>query len=296
MCRGIVLSMLQFAEIVLSAIRLVMEVRRPGLEKEVAMESQWTEDLFIKHAELFQVLLEERFALAEAEARGLAGLLEGRGVSGGARVLDLNCGIGRHAIHLARLGYGVVGVDISPRYIERARELAAEHGVVRDSEFLVADARRVGQALSGRKFGAVVSMFTSLGYYDEETDMSILRQCLGLTRSGGIFVLETGFRDSIIRRFQPSGVVRVRDLLLLEERKIDLETSRSEADWTFLERRGDGYRSRAQVHLSHRLYALHELIALFHTAGWHYSAAYRDFELHEPSLDGHRLILVCQAP
>lgn len=260
------------------------------------MESDWTEELFIKHGDLYQVLLEGMFSRAEEETRGLASLLEERGAGTAATVLDLNCGIGRHAIHLAKLGYRVVGVDISQRFIERAGELAAEHGVADNSEFLVADARTVGQALSGRKFDAGVSMFTSLGYYDEETDMSILRQCLGLTRSGGIFVLETGSRDSISRNFQPFGVFRVDDLLLLHERKFSLETSRSEADWTFMEKTDEGYRLRAEIHLSHRLYALHELIALFHTAGWHYSAAYRDFELHEPSLDGHRLILVCQAP
>ncbi|MBE0431383.1 MAG: class I SAM-dependent methyltransferase [Dehalococcoidia bacterium] len=241
-------------------------------------------------------MLEERFDQAEAESRGLAGLLEGRGFGGGAAVLDLNCRIGRHAIHLARLGYRVVGVDMSPRYIQRAGQLAIEHGVAGDSEFLVADARKVGEALSGRKFDAVINMFTSLGYYDEETDSSILRQCLTLTRSRGIFVLETGFRDAIIRHFQPSGVARPRDFLLLEERKIDLETSRSEADWTFLEKAGDGYRLRAQIHLSHRLYALHELIALFEEAGWRYLTAYRDFELREPSTDGNRLIVVCEAP
>lgn len=260
------------------------------------MESQWTEELFVKHADLYQVLLEGMFSRAEEETRGLARVLEARGVAAGAAVLDLNCGIGRHAVHLAKLGYRVVGVDISARFIDRARELAVEHSVADASEFLVADARRVAEALSGYTFDAVISMFTSLGYYDEETDSSILRQCLSLTRAGGIFVLETGFRDSISRNFQPFGVIRVRDLLFLQERQFNLETSRSEAVWTFLEKTGEVYRLRAEIHLSHRFYGLHELISLFKRAGWHYLAAYRDFELREPSLDGNRLILLCQAP
>ena len=259
------------------------------------MTSDWTEELFIKHGDLYQVLLEGMLSRAEEETRGLAGLLEARGIGRGAAVLDLNCGIGRHAIHLAKLGYRVVGVDLSQRFIERARELAHEHGVAGYTEFMVADARTVGQALSGREFAAVINMFTSLGYYDEETDSSILRQCLGLMRSGGIFVLETGSRDSISRNFQPFGVFRVDDLLLLHERKFSLETSRMETVWTFLEKTGAGYRLRAEINLNHRFYCLHELIALFEEAGWHYSAAYRDFELHEPSLDGNRLILVCVA-
>jgi SAM-dependent methyltransferase len=260
------------------------------------MASKWAQDLFIEHGELFQPLLEEMFCHAEEEIRGLAGLLDTHGIATGATVLDLNCGIGRHAIHLAKLGNRVVGTDMSPRYIERARELADEHGVARNSEFLVADARRVREAVSGRSFDAVVNMDTSLGYYDEETDRSILRQCRGLTRSGGVFVLETGWRDCLSRDFQPSRITRVRNLLLLEEGKLNLEASRLERAWTFLEDVGQGYRFRAEVRLDQRFYALHELIALFGDAGWRYSAAYRDFELREPSLDGGHLIVVCQAP
>ncbi|MBE0431382.1 MAG: class I SAM-dependent methyltransferase [Dehalococcoidia bacterium] len=260
------------------------------------MAGDWTEELFIRHGDLYQVLLEGMFPRAEEETRGLARLLAGRGFGTGAAVLDLNCRIGRHAIHLARLGYRVVGVDMSPRYIQRAGQLAIEHGVAGDSEFLVADARKVGEALSGRKFDAVINMFTSLGYYDEETDRSIIRQCLGLVRSGGIFVLETGSRDSISRNFQPFGVFRVDDLLLLHEREFSLETSRMKTVWTFLETIDEGYRLSAEIHLNHRFYCLHELIRLFEEAGWHYRASYRDFEFREPSLDGNRLILVCQSP
>lgn len=39
----------------------------------------------------------------------------------GMRVLDVGCGPGRHAHALARLGYQVVGVDISERFVELAR-------------------------------------------------------------------------------------------------------------------------------------------------------------------------------
>lgn len=260
------------------------------------MESQWTDDLFIKYAEVFQVMLEERFSQGEAEARGLSALLEAWGVGSGSAVLDLNCGIGGHAIHLAKLGYPVVGVDISSRYIERARDLATEHDVATGSEFLVLDARRVREHLPGREFDAVINMGTSLGYYDRDTDVSILRQCRDLLRSGGIFILETGFRDWIVRHFQPSRVARLGNLLLLEERQLNLETSRSEALWTFLEVTGQGYRLCAEISVSNRLYGLHELIALFEEAGWRYGAGYRDFELRPPSIDGNRLIVVCQAP
>ncbi|WP_024760536.1 class I SAM-dependent methyltransferase [Streptomyces exfoliatus] len=49
----------------------------------------------------------------------------------GGKVLDLGCGPGRNALHLASLGFDVTGVDLSPTAIawaeERAREAGAEN-------------------------------------------------------------------------------------------------------------------------------------------------------------------------
>lgn len=258
------------------------------------MAKEWVKDLFIEHAELFQVFLEERFAKAEEEVRGLAHLFAAHGVEPGATVLDLNCGIGRHSIHLAKQGFQVTGVDISPRYIARAKELAVKNGVQNRTEFLVLDGREVGKVLAGRSFDAVINMFTSFGYYDEATDEAILRQCLGLANPGGLFVLETSFRDWVVRHFQPSGVARVRDLLVIEERKLNLENSRMENVWTFFERRGNKYAFKAEFSLNLRMYCLHELIELFARAGWRYRTAYGNWELKEPAIDASRLIFVAQ--
>ncbi len=54
-------------------------------------------------------------------------------------MLDLMCGNGRISINLAKLSYKVVGIDISPMYIEDARGRAKEHNVAEDVKFLVGD-------------------------------------------------------------------------------------------------------------------------------------------------------------
>lgn len=54
--------------------------------------------------------------------------LERHGLRKG-RALDVGCGTGRDAVHLAQRGWSVTGVDAVPRALEAARKRAAEAGV-----------------------------------------------------------------------------------------------------------------------------------------------------------------------
>ena len=74
-----------------------------------------------------------------------SGLLSGR-------VLDAGCGTGEHALLAAAHGADAAGVDISPRAIGRAREKAAERGLV--ARFEVADALNLEQV--GLTFDTVI--------------------------------------------------------------------------------------------------------------------------------------------
>ncbi|HQP11124.1 MAG TPA: class I SAM-dependent methyltransferase, partial [Candidatus Omnitrophota bacterium] len=58
-----------------------------------------------------------------------------------AKILDIGCGTGRHAIELTKRGYHVTGVDLSENQIKRAREKAQEAGVAID--FQIHDARNL---------------------------------------------------------------------------------------------------------------------------------------------------------
>ncbi|WP_280385465.1 class I SAM-dependent methyltransferase [Nocardia wallacei] len=60
------------------------------------------------------------------------------------RVLDPGCGAGEHTILLTRLGYDVLGVDLSPSAVAYARRNAADKGVPA-AQFRVVDAVRLGR-------------------------------------------------------------------------------------------------------------------------------------------------------
>lgn len=47
----------------------------------------------------------------------------------GARLLDVGCGPGRHALELARRGFAVTGIDVAPRFIDIATAAAAQENL-----------------------------------------------------------------------------------------------------------------------------------------------------------------------
>ncbi len=59
--------------------------------------------------------------------------------AGGARVLDVGCGVGRWSRLLASRGAHVTGVDLSPTMIEEAGRRARKDGVAQRCRFLVQD-------------------------------------------------------------------------------------------------------------------------------------------------------------
>jgi len=62
----------------------------------------------------------------KAEAKFLNQMLKEHGAHG---ILDLGCGTGGHCIELAKLGYDVVGLDVSELMIEKASEKSSKEGL-----------------------------------------------------------------------------------------------------------------------------------------------------------------------
>lgn len=78
-----------------------------------------------------------------------------------AKILDLACGKGRHAIYLNQLGYNVTGVDLSENSIAEASKFSNER-----LHFKVHDMR----VHTEEKYDAVFNLFTSFGYFENEED------------------------------------------------------------------------------------------------------------------------------
>lgn len=139
-------------------------------------------------------------------------------------ILDVGCGSGDLALHLASGGRHVVGIDLVPAAIDQAREKATERleaGADR-VEFIAEDATRPSSL--GRTFGSIVdSGFLHL-FDPDECDRIIPEFARVLVPGGRLYLLEfaTEFpipkspraitADEVRRRFTESGGWRVLSL------------------------------------------------------------------------------------
>ncbi len=125
------------------------------------------------------------------------------------RLLELGCGTGGHAEHLAKLGFSVLGIDRSEQMIERAearrKALATELGT--RLRFQRGDIRTLGSA---QKSDAVISLFHVMSYQasNDDMDAALATAAANLT-VGGLFVFDFWHGPGVLTE---PPVVRVKRL------------------------------------------------------------------------------------
>lgn len=113
----------------------------------------------------------------------------------GARLLDLGVGPGWTSIWLAKSGFNVVGVDISPDMVSVAKRRATSEGV-ENVTFVVDDMESL---LVEGPFDAVL-IYSSLHHCHDEK--SVLEGCFRLLKEGGRLVL---VEPTILHKYSPAS-------------------------------------------------------------------------------------------
>ncbi|HEY8946189.1 MAG TPA: class I SAM-dependent methyltransferase [Polyangiaceae bacterium] len=160
--------------------------------------------VFGAYSRYYNLLYRDKNYAAEAEY--IRGLIE-RHRPGPLSVLDLGCGTGRHAFHLAEMGYDVTGVDRSKEMLDVARASAVTGSG--SPRFAQGDVRSVRL---GGEFDVVVSLFHVLCYMTSNDD---LRQAFTTIREhlkpGGLFLFDAWYGPAVLSDRPAVRIKRLED-------------------------------------------------------------------------------------
>ncbi len=205
-------------------------------------------------------------------------------LEGSMRILDLACGFGRHANRLAELGHQVTGVDITPAFLEMARQDAARRGV--HVEYVQGDMRNITYR---QEFDRVLSMFTSFGYFGDDDNFKVLKNVARALKPGGLFCLDTMNRDRLVRQFLPCAVTEKERDLMIERNEFDPVTGRI-YNRRIIIRHG----RRKDAPFSVRLYTATEMAYLLKEAGFDRWWFYGDWDGSPLTLESRRMIVIAR--
>jgi len=217
--------------------------------------SEWSDDPAFWEAMEPALAAAGRLALAEGD---VAAILAGVRPAAGARVLDLGCGPGAHAIAFARAGFRVTGVDTSPRLLDRGRDAARRADV--EVEWIEDDMRSFRRPAA---FDLACSLYASFGFFDERQNRQVLEHLHASLAPGGALVLDVVGREAAARQGPQERRHEIGGVAYLERTMGLDDASRLIADWTVVRQ---GVRSAFRV--TQRLYAGAELLELLRSVGF----------------------------
>jgi SAM-dependent methyltransferase len=185
-----------------------------------------------------------------------------------ARVLDLCCGPGLWVVPLARRGYRVTGVDLSPDMLAQAKAACAQAAVDVDLRCEDMLAYRQPEA-----FDVVLNVFTSFGYFDDPADnLLVLRNAYASLAPGGQLIIDVLGKEVLAGWVGRPKTVNVEGGVVFMRDTILDDWTRLRTDWTLV--KGDTARHAS---ITCFIYSAAELRGLLEAAGFQDVECYGGF-------------------
>ena len=235
--------------------------------------------MFIDKARLWLHWMDKNWKQAPKAVRNIKKMLKKCGITKG-KCLELGCGNGRISLNMAKQGFESTGVDISQLYIDEARKKAARMQV--KVRFLQGDIRKIDQVVSG-KFDVVMSIWTSIGFYDRKTDELIFKKVARLLRKNGVFmILNTMSRERLLNIFCPSLYEETDKYVKLNRITYDKMRSVIYNKWEFYKKVNKDLLYVDEYDFTLRVYSLPELVDMAEKSGLVFKDAYHSLLYMQP--------------
>ncbi len=189
----------------------------------------------------------------------------------GAKVLDLFCGYGRHAILLGKLNYQIVGIETSQYLLDVGLKKIEEAKLKENISFLKLNPADINFS---NEFDAVINMYTSFGFYEsDEQNFNLIEKSYNMLKPGGKFLLDLVNREKVIS-LQPSKNWEEREgLFVLEAYNFNHLKGRAITRRIIL---SNGLRKEGYISI--RLYTLAELKNSMENVGFKINKVYGDYD------------------
>jgi SAM-dependent methyltransferase len=130
------------------------------------------------------------------------------------KIIDLACGKGRHSVFLNKLGYDVLGLDLSRQSIEFDKQF--------ENQTLIFDVHDMRNPIDADPMDAVFNLFTSFGYFDNESDdKKVFQSVYNALKPGGFFVLDYLNEEYVRQNIVPESIVKRGDIEFKITKKIE---------------------------------------------------------------------------
>jgi ubiquinone/menaquinone biosynthesis C-methylase UbiE len=196
----------------------------------------------------------------------------------GMEVLDLACGNGRIANALATRGCLVSGLDLTPAFLEQAKESAVAGNLT--ATYHQGDMRALPWT---NRFARIVSWRSAYGYFGDEENRQVLSEAYRALKPGGQLLIDLNNRDWVLHHFQRSSVIERDGNYLVDQRRYDVRSSR-----VYTERLVLWKGQLSQMRFFVRELSYHELASWLGQVGFAqvrgYDGAAQPFSLHSPRM------------
>ncbi len=151
-------------------------------------------DVFQDYAKYYDLLYQDKDYQGEADF--IDKLLTTFNHDKPSRLLELGSGTGKHALALAKKGYEIDAIDISPTMLEIAGNLLRDSEVANKVSFQLGDVRHLNL---NKKYDAAISLFHVLSYQVTQQDlMAMFSTVKKHVEPGGIFIFDCWYGPAVL--------------------------------------------------------------------------------------------------
>lgn len=243
-------------------------------------KKKWYKDFFDKYyLRSYKDIIDERRTLKEVNFIEKALDLPKK-----SHILDLCCGHGRHSIELAKRGYLITAQDLNEKFLRLASKEAKKEDV--RIRFVCKDMRNIPFF---KEFDAVFNIFTSFGYLEsDQDDFKTIQQVAKSLKTGGKFLLDIRNPDWILANFQSKNWRVVDDLIVLEERSLNLFPKKVITKVIYIEKE----KTKQATEHSARLYDFLEIRSMLKKNGLAVQKVYGGLDFERYNRKSQRMIII----